>query len=136
QHTRSNAWLYLGQTLLLLLLLGLLLNYLYSRLVTRRLARLEHAARRFASGQLPQPADVDGTAEIGQLAAAFNQMMVQLQARQAALQESEELLRKLIDAAPVGMLVVDDELRVIQANPAAAALFGCAAEELLGQIPE
>lgn len=136
QHTRSNAWLYLGQTLLLLLLLGLLLNYLYSRLVTRRLARLEQAARRFASGQLQQPADVDGTDEIGQLAATFNQMMVQLQARQAALQESEELLRKLIDAAPVGMLVVDDELRVIQANPAAAALFGCAAEELLGQIPE
>ena len=45
-------------------------------------------------------------------------------------------LRSLIDSAPVGMLVVDHELRVEQANPAAAALFGCRPEELIGNIPE
>lgn len=43
QSTRrntSNDWLYLGQILVLLLLLGLFLNFLYARLVTRRLARI------------------------------------------------------------------------------------------------
>tara|TARA_A100001391_G_scaffold173116_3_gene134968 strand:+ start:1 stop:1680 length:1680 start_codon:yes stop_codon:yes gene_type:complete len=62
--------------------------------------------------------------------------MNQLHERQLALSESEQLLRDLIDTAPIGMLVVDRELRVLQANPAAAALFGCTPEELVGNVPD
>lgn len=63
-------------------------------------------------------------------------MMLQLHNRQNDLRQSEQLMRELIDNAPIGMLVVDDQLRVQQANPAAARLFGCPPEDLLGQRPE
>ena len=134
-QTRLEAWLYLGQILVLLLLLGLALNRLYHRLITRRLARIDRAARRFAADQQPQPAAVDGHDEIGQLAETFSQMMGQLHERQQALQDSEQLMRELFDSSPAGMLVVSGGLRVEQANPAAAALFGCAPEDLPGRRP-
>ncbi|MGV6477690.1 EAL domain-containing protein [Azotobacter vinelandii] len=136
-RTRFEAWLYLGQTLVLLLLLGLLLNRLYHRLITRRLARIDRAARRFAADhdQRPRPATVEGHDEIGQLAGTFNRMMSQLHERQQALQNSERLMRELFDSSPVGMLVVSCSLCIEQANPAAAVLFGCAPADLPGKRP-
>lgn len=125
RQTRRDAWLYLGQTLLALVLLSLLLNRLHSRLITRRLARIDQATRRFAVEQRPEPIAVDGRDEIARLAMTFSQMTQQLHDRQMALRESERLTRELIDIAPVGLLVVDRSMRVEQANPAAAALFGC-----------
>ena len=62
-----NSWLLLGETLTLLLVLGLLLNYLYRRLITQRLARLESAARHFSSGEYTSAGNPgnDGGAECG-----------------------------------------------------------------------
>lgn len=134
-QTRRDGWFYLAQTLSLLVLLGLALNLLYNHLITRRLARIDRAARTFAQDQQPQPPAVSGQDEIGQLATTFSQMMNQLHQRRLAQQESEQLMRNLIDTAPIGMLVVDGELRVQQANPAAAALFDCAPGELVGNVP-
>ena len=134
-QTKRDAWFYLAQTLTLLLLLGLILNRIYGRLLTRRLARIDQAARQFAIDQRPQTLAVAGRDEIGRLAATLSRMMNQLHERQLALSESEQLLRDLIDTAPIGMLVVDRELRVLQANPAAAALFGCTPGELIGNLP-
>ncbi|MHB1371062.1 MAG: putative bifunctional diguanylate cyclase/phosphodiesterase [Pseudomonadaceae bacterium] len=134
-QTRRDGWFYLAQTLSLLVLLGLALNLLYNHLITRRLARIDRAARTFAQDQQPQPPAVSGQDEIGQLATTFSRMMSQLHQRRLAQQESEQLMRNLVDTAPIGMLVVDGELRVQQANPAAAALFGCAPDELLGNVP-
>ncbi|WP_279222598.1 putative bifunctional diguanylate cyclase/phosphodiesterase [Stutzerimonas kunmingensis] len=134
-QTKRDAWFYLAQTLTLLLLLGLILNRLYGRLLTRRLARIDEAARQFAIDQQPQSLDVGGRDEIGRLARTLTRMMSQLHERQLAVTESERLFRDLVDTAPIGMLVVDSELRVLQANPAAAALFGCTPGELIGNLP-
>ncbi|HAW61451.1 MAG TPA: hypothetical protein DCX26_03870 [Pseudomonas sp.] len=134
-QTKREAWFYLVQTLALLLLLGVILNRLYGRLLTRRLARIDQAARQFAIDQQPQNLSVGGRDEIARLARTLNRMMNQLHERQLALSESEQLFRDLVDTAPIGMLVVDREMRVLQANPAAAALFGCTPAELLGNLP-
>lgn len=134
-QTKREAWFYLAQTLALLLLLGLILNRLYGRLLTRRLACIDQAARQFALDQQPQPPAVSGRDEIGKLALTLSRMMNQLHERQLAVSESERLFRELVDTAPIGMLVVDSDLRVLQANPAAAALFGCSPDELSNNLP-
>lgn len=134
-QTKRDAWEHLGQTLVLLMLLGLLLNFLYDRLLTQRLASIEKATTQFAQSQIITAMQVQGNDEIGQLAKSVEQMMVQLNLRQSELRESEALLRNLIDNAPIGMLVVDADLRVEQANPAAAALFGCSTADLFGNLP-
>ena len=136
QLTQHNAWLFLAEVLALLLVLGTVLSLLYQRLVTRRLALIEQATRRFAAGLDDARAQVTGADEISRLGHSFNHMIEQLQHQQQALRASQQLLSTLIDAAPIGMMVVDQALRVEQANPAAANLFSCTPAELLGNQPQ
>lgn len=136
EQVQRTVWRHLAETLMLLCVLGALLNLLYNRLVTRRLTRLEKAANKLAHEQPLQPIKVDRFDEIGHLTQAFMQMADQLQIRQLALQESEERLRELINSAPIGMLVVDTQFKVVQGNSAVAKIFGCNPQELLNQLPE
>lgn len=131
-QTRRAAWNYLTQTLAALLLLSLMLNKLCELLITRRLALIDQATQRFAEHQIPEAAADRGTDEIGQLARTFSRMTHQLHDKQKALQESEQLMRDLIDTVPIGMLVLDRHMRIEQANTAAAALFACPTLELQG----
>ncbi len=49
---------------------------------------------------------------------------------------TDELLISVIDAAPDGMVVVDDEGTIEFANPMAAQLFGYPVDELVGRPVE
>lgn len=51
-------------------------------------------------------------------------------------QQSGELVRKLLDAAPDAMIVVDEQGRIILANLQTQRIFGYAPKELLGQPVE
>ena len=133
---QHNTWLFLAEVLALLLVLGIVLSLLYQRLVTRRLALIEQATHQFAAGLDDARAQVTGADEISRLGHSFNHMIEQLQHQQQALRASQQLLSTLIDAAPIGMMVVDQALQVEQANPAAASLFNCSPAELLGNQPQ
>jgi len=61
------------------LLLALIAGYLVARALTRRVKRLELAAKQVAAGDFSRPIPVDSTDELGQLAVAFNEMQQQLQ---------------------------------------------------------
>ena len=57
----------------------------------------------------------------------------ELAANEQALAEELDLYRELYDSAPLGYFLVDREGVVIQGNPAAAALFDIAQNQLTGQ---
>ncbi|MBN1173677.1 MAG: PAS domain S-box protein [Micromonosporaceae bacterium] len=54
-----------------------------------------------------------------------------IQAEQA-LRGSERRFREVFDQAPVGIMVIGPDQRVVQANPAIATMLGYAPEELIG----
>jgi signal transduction histidine kinase len=60
------------------LLLALIAGYLVARWLAARVKRLELAAKRIAAGEFGKPIRVDSGDELGQLAAAFNDMQRQL----------------------------------------------------------
>lgn len=102
------------------------------RRLRRRLAALGAVAEAFAAGDsLARAAPGEDCA--GQLARHLNRMLGQLADERRALQGSEQQLRSLIEAAPVGMLVLDAQGRVDSANPAAGALFDCPPATLCGR---
>ncbi len=62
----------------------------------RRLAALEHAAHRLGEGDLGARAPQAGGDEIARVAAAFNRMASELEARDAALRTSDALRRQMM----------------------------------------
>src|SRR5512145_155244 len=104
----------------LLLALGSLFGMLRRRQAQRRLAALSAVADAFAAGNSLTRADASGHDAIGRLAQRFNHMIAQLEGERRALRDSEQELRSLIEAAPVGMLVLDQQGNIDSANPAAA----------------
>lgn len=74
--------------------------------------------------------------EFGELAAAFNDMAGALKAHMRAMQESEKRYRLLFESATDAIFILEAEGdgagRIVQANPAAAAMHGYTVEELTG----
>jgi two-component system, OmpR family, sensor kinase len=60
------------------LAVALLAGYLVARALSMRVGRLEHAARKVAAGDFSNPIRADSDDELGQLAAAFDDMQNQL----------------------------------------------------------
>ncbi len=54
----------------------------------------------------------------------FNAMMDQLKAQKICMQEQEMFLRQLIDASPMGVMILDDSSRITSANNAACQMLG------------
>ncbi|MBL7649909.1 MAG: PAS domain S-box protein [Candidatus Hydrogenedentes bacterium] len=61
---------------------------------------------------------------------------VELQEALRAAQKSEERLRHVIEAAPNGMVIVDEQGRIVSANSACRSIFGYESEELVGRLIE
>ncbi len=136
QQTTNNAWLYLSQALLLLLALGFILNRLYSQLVVRRITHIGDVTQRYAAGDIQVRTHLHGQDEISQLGTDINNMLQQLESNHKTLSESEMMLRNLINAAPVGLLVITDQHTIIEANPAAQQIFNMNTPQLCASNPE
>jgi two-component system OmpR family sensor kinase len=97
------------------LLLALVAGYLVARALTQRVKRLELAARRVAAGEFGSPIPVDSADELGQLAAAFNEMQQQLEQLELARKKfiataSHELRTPVFSLGGFVELLEDDEL--------------------------
>src|SRR5579871_1011280 len=93
---------------LLALFAAAILGTLVTRSVTQPLSRLDTAAHALAMGAFQHRIVVDGTDELANLSGAFNDAAQRLDSLYGALLTSEQRLRLVIDAAPVGIAVLDD----------------------------
>jgi two-component system OmpR family sensor kinase len=97
------------------LLLALIGGYLVARWLALRVKRLELAAEQVAAGDFEHPIPVDSSAELGQLAVAFNDMQRQLAQLESARKKfiataSHELRTPLFSLGGFVELLEDDEL--------------------------
>ena len=103
--------------------------------IRRPVAALEAAVGRMAKGDLSARAEFDrgSSPELRELGRRINAMATALQARQAALLESEERFRAVVETAADGILTINDHGMLEFVNPEAERLFGYRCDELLGQ---
>jgi PAS domain S-box-containing protein len=124
--------------------LALAMWLVFHFLLTRRTARLVHAAEELAAGNLAARSGLKGTDELGRLSRAFDAMALgvaetQTRLRQdiaerqrsaEALRVSEASYRAIFDAAEDSIFVHDIESgAIVDANPRACATFGYTREE-------
>ena len=97
------------------LALALVASYVVARALTRRVKRLELAARQVTAGEFGPPIPVDSSDELGALAQAFNEMQFQLEALEQTRKKfiataSHELRTPVFSLGGFLELLEDEEL--------------------------
>jgi PAS domain S-box-containing protein len=132
EETRRN---FLG-TLALIWVVGLALGgaffYFHARSISRPLGTLQDAALKIGRGELHTRIPVTSNDEVGVLAGALNQMVVDLSRAQEALRERESYSRLIIETARDAFVAIDVDGMIIDWNRQAENLFGWSREEISG----
>ncbi|TWT91036.1 Autoinducer 2 sensor kinase/phosphatase LuxQ [Pseudobythopirellula maris] len=107
-------------------------------LLAQPIEALSLAARRLAAGELLEDLPVSADDELGDLTGAFNGMRQSLDRRASELAESnhqlrllEERFRATIESAPIAMVMIDSEGKIVLSNAESGRLFGYPSEEIL-----
>lgn len=118
-------------TLLLSLLAALAAAIFLSEEFSAPLNALAEGTRAVAQGDFSRRAAVASRDELGQLTQSFNSMTHQLEdarnqaeRNQAEVSKSKAYLESILAHLSTGVLVFDDSLRLLSANPSARAILG------------
>jgi two-component system NtrC family sensor kinase len=111
--------------------LALAMWLVFHFLLTRRTARLVHAAEEFAQGNLSARAALRGTDELGRLSRAFDAMALTLarditerKAAEAAIRASEEQYHAMFSASIDGLALWNAAGELVDTNPALRKMYG------------
>jgi two-component system, OmpR family, phosphate regulon sensor histidine kinase PhoR len=110
----------------------LIAAYLLSRSMTRPLGKLQDMTKRVASGDLAYRTSVRRKDELGDLAASLNTMASQLETQVDQLATEKERLGQVLAAMTEGVIVVDENGRLLRANPAAESILDARLDDHLG----
>jgi len=105
------------------LVLSGLIAALFSRSVSRPIVELADVAREMADGDLSRRPSLSAPGEVGDLATALYRLAEQLGARMAALQADRTLLAAVVSSLEEGVIAVDSNELVVQANDAARRML-------------
>jgi signal transduction histidine kinase len=106
------------------LVLSILLGYLASYFIARRLKRIERSAETIAAGDFNAKVEVTVEDEIGQLGDTFNIMASRLREAFAAVEYERDRIEVLLTDLSEGVVGVAADGTLTIANPAAAELLG------------
>lgn len=102
---------------------AVLLAVAIARFVSRPVAALAEAARSLPAGETRPPIVAEGNLEVEQLAQALNEMATALRQRMAALQGQRRLSAAVLEHLGDGLVIVDEQRRVVLLNPAARRML-------------
>lgn len=97
------------------------------------LSSLTAGMKSLAEGQAGTRIAETSNNEFGELAKGFNAMAGELEASRAELLVQKSYVEDIVQAAAEGIVVMDDDGRIVSANPAAAAIIGRRADRIAGQ---
>ena len=105
---------------------------LWTRGLSRPLARLAETARAVSAGDLTIRAPTTGPSETRELGAAFNTMIQGLAASRLGLTQAKESLERILSNVNEALWVVDRQGRVALCNRAGCLILGYDEDEILG----
>ncbi len=109
----------------------LVLSLLLAKRLVRPIEVLDRAVHRFGEDGEEVVVPVTRRDELGRLTKGFNGMVQSIQEQSAHLRENEARTRAIVDSALDAIITIDERGLIDTFNPAAEALFGYRAEEVL-----
>jgi two-component system phosphate regulon sensor histidine kinase PhoR len=124
----TNAHLGLALAAITIALLAALPSLYFARKIGKVFLTLRDAATRFVQDDLEHRLDIPPWEEVAGLAAAMNRMAEQMSERISLLNSRRQELEAVLTSMVEGVLIVDNEERLLSMNLAAARLFKCKTE--------
>jgi len=121
---RHILWAALG----LALIVAVVLSSAAAQMLSRALGRMTEAAQRMAAGDLAVRTRPSGTDEIAELGRALDAMAGNLATTLTALRTERDLLEVILESMQEGVLVLDQDNRMLLVNPALRATFSLGPE--------
>jgi two-component system phosphate regulon sensor histidine kinase PhoR len=134
ERAQTDAQRGLWGVSLLVLLLGALAAWFLARSLTGPLAHLTAASQRIADGSFDQPVRISSQDEVGNLAAAFEQMRQRVAEMTERLREERDVLDAVLGSTGDGILMVDDHAQTVVANQVWTDLVGDATLRAAGNL--
>jgi two-component system, OmpR family, phosphate regulon sensor histidine kinase PhoR len=121
---RHILWAALG----LALIVAVVLSSAAAQMLSRALGRIIEAAQRMASGDLEVRTRPSGSDEIAELGRALDVMAGNLASTLTALRTERDLLGVILESMQEGVLVLDQQSRMLLVNPALRSTFSLGAD--------
>jgi PAS domain S-box-containing protein len=125
---------YFSMGFMLLLLLGF--SFYQGQSIASPLNKLSKDALALTEGKNAHFETRSEITEVKHLSQAMTDMVKKLQTSHQEVMRQEERFQKVIHAAPIAMIVVDSQARIVLANPATEKMFGYPAGILEGRLIE
>ncbi len=109
--------------LVLAFVVAMVLSSAAGQMLSRALARMTAAARRMAAGDLNARTRPDGTDEIAELGRVLDVMAGNLASTLTELRTERDLLEVILESMQEGVLVLDQQGRMLLVNPALRSTF-------------
>jgi two-component system phosphate regulon sensor histidine kinase PhoR len=114
--------------LVIALVVALVASTTVAQVMARALGRMTDVARRMSGGDLTARLRPHGRDEIAELGRAMDLMATNLAASLTALRGERDLLGLILESMREGVLVLDEESRMLLVNPALRATLGIPAD--------
>jgi len=115
----------------MLMLFAMLIAWLLARALTRPLDMMNSAIQQTQSGNLEQRINLPGNNEITKLSLAFNRMLDALAERDRDLHAQQRVMQLILDAAPVGIWLLDSNRHIKFINREFSGAVGVPEQEFL-----
>ncbi|MCD6600154.1 MAG: HAMP domain-containing protein [Dehalococcoidia bacterium] len=113
-------------------IIAILLAIQISRTTTEPVKKLTQISKRMAEGEFDLKIRVTSRDEVGDLAGAFNKMMVRLKEMIGLLTTERDRMSAILSNMADGILVIDGESKVIMINQAGEKIFQLSPDKALG----
>jgi len=113
---------------LIALAVALFLSFGAAHILSRSLRELTEAARKMTSGDLEVRTHLRGRDEVADLGKALDALAESLSANISTMRAERDLLGRILESMQEGVLVMDDERRILLVNPSLREMLALSSE--------
>lgn len=128
-----NFWYILILGLTVIFVITFIITYRVTAKITKPIENITKLARRITKHQYEERVMIDRNDEIGQLGKAINLMADSLEEQMTTIFENEKKLMTVLNNMSSGVILLDNNGKIMLANPAIEQLLGVSLKEIVGK---